>query len=102
MNWQALIDGELPDSDLWLRSVFDRFSGASEAAHARRQGLVIRLLMPVFMLTALAMLVPVLRALHAVLGVRSTPPVVIPPSLPAAGPMLTPRLLPVPVAERRG
>lgn len=102
MNWQALTDGELPDSDLWLLSLFDRFSGASQAAHARRQGLVIRALMPVFMLIALAVRVPVLRALHVALGVRFIPPVAVPPRLPAAGVMLTPRLLPVPVAVRRG
>lgn len=104
MDWQALIDGELPDSDLWLLAIFDRFSGASEADHARRHCQVIRLLMPIFMLLVLSMLVAALRALHVVLsvGVRFGPPIVITSSLPAAGVMLTPRLLPVPVAVRRG
>lgn len=38
MNWHALISGELPDSDLWLLAVFDRFSDASEpaACHAAK------------------------------------------------------------------
>lgn len=102
MNWRALIDGKLPDGDLWLLSVFDRFSGPSEAAHARRLCRVIRLLMPVFMQVSMFVLVATLRALHAAPGARDRSPVVIPPSLPAAGLMLTPRLLPVPVAHRRG
>jgi len=76
MNWQSLISGELPDSDLWLLSVFDRFSeSAQEKRWHHAEGCRGRLFMP---------------------------SVAIPLSLPAAGIALTPRLLPVPIAIRRG
>lgn len=103
MNWQALIDGELPDSDLWLLSVFDRFSNAADASHMRK--LVRRLgrLFTIFFAALSALVAATLRALElraALAAARFIPPAA--PRLPAAGAMLTPRLLPVPVAGRRG
>lgn len=103
MDWQALMTGELPDSDLWLLSLFDAWSDAAQAHRDKHDFCCrLRLLMPVFMLFALAALVAVLRTLHATRPARFIPPAVIPPRLPAAGVMLTPRLLPVPLAVRRG
>lgn len=103
MNWQSLISGELPDSDLWLISVFDRFSEcAQEKRWHHAVGCRGRMFMPVFMLIMLSVLFAILRALHAPAVRFFMPPIAIPLSLPAAGIALTPRLLPVPIAIRRG
>lgn len=103
MNWQSLISGELPDSDLWLLSVFDRFSeSAQEKRWQHAMAGRVRMFMPGFMLLVLATLfaIAIRRALPPV--ARFMPPIAIPLSLPAAGIALTPRLLPVPIAIRRG
>lgn len=105
MNWQALISGELPDSDLWLLSAWDRFSSCAQEKRWRHAvGCRGRLFMPVFMLIMLSVLFAILRAALHVVHVASTRfiPIAVSPRLPAAGVMLTPRLLPVPVAVRRG
>lgn len=98
MDWQAMFSAKLANSDLWLLSLYDRFACGTEAGEWRR--LVQR---KPNLLAALAMIFQIMGALvaHAE-RIVTRPPLPRPPRLPAAGHFLTPRLLPIPAASRRG
>lgn len=102
MNCHAMVSGDLADSDLWLLSLFDRFSCA---AQDKRDRLEVRIFFPSdFLQAAIAVLASILRAWHenTARGSMRTPLPAISPALPDAGVTLSPRLLPVPAAARRG
>lgn len=104
MNWHAMVSGDLADSDLWLLSLFDRFSRASQDKCDRLEA---RIFFPSdFLQAAIAVLATILRAWHAdtarsSMSMRAPLPAT-PPALPDAGVTLSPRLLPTPAPARRG